>query len=152
MTNGQNIEYEVPKATSLYNKYLKVKRSNSPVEIIDFNKQFSIVLPTKEKFRDTVINQTYYELLRIFSNELDKENTLLIAEGFSFSDEHILQLTKRALKNPTLLLVVFCYSSEDHIKNELKFKDFDNVLTIFSENKKISFTEFTKFMRQIIPL
>jgi len=36
-----------------------------------------IVNPAKTKFEDTLLNQYYYDLLRIYSNELEKENSVL---------------------------------------------------------------------------
>ena len=72
--------------------------------------KLAIVNPTKEKFRATVLNQSYYELLRIYSNELEKENTVLFVAGFSFSDEHIRDITVRAANsNPTLKIYVLSY-------------------------------------------
>ena len=59
---------------------------------------FYMILPKKDKFKETLLNRVYYDMLRIYANELDKENTLLITNGFSFDDEHILDITKRALK------------------------------------------------------
>ena len=68
--------------------------------------------PTKDKFRDTLINQTYYELLRLFANELEKENTVLFAMGFSFADEHIREIVLRsANSNPTLIVNIFAHST-----------------------------------------
>jgi hypothetical protein len=70
-----------------------------------------IVNPTKDKFRHTILNYTYYELLRIFSNELEKDNTVLFVMGFSFADEHIREIVLRAANsNPTLLVYVIAYS------------------------------------------
>jgi len=80
---------------------------------IDSYEALLIVNPTKDKFRQTVLNENYYELLRIFSNELERENTVLFAMGFSFADEHIRSLTIRAANsNPTLLVCVFAYNSD----------------------------------------
>ena len=59
------------------------------------------------------MDSTYYELLRIYNNELDREGTLLVSFGFSFGDSHILGITKRALKNPTLKLVAFAFNDTD---------------------------------------
>jgi hypothetical protein len=71
-----------------------------------------IVNPTKEKFKHSLLNQTYYELLRIYSNELEKENTVLFVMGFSFADEHIREITLRvANSNPTLIVYVVAHSS-----------------------------------------
>jgi SIR2-like domain len=73
--------------------------------------KLAIVNPNKEKFKTTLLNHTYYELLRIYSNELEKENTVLFVAGFSFADEHILEVTIRAANsNPTLIIYIFAYS------------------------------------------
>jgi hypothetical protein len=78
--------------------------------------QLLIVNPTKDKFKSTLLNQTYYELLRIYSNELERENTVLFVMGFSFADEHIRELTLRvANSNPTLAVYVFAHSGQGRV-------------------------------------
>ncbi|GAB2506797.1 SIR2 family protein [Microbacterium petrolearium] len=73
--------------------------------------ELSIVNPEKTKFATTVLNKTYYELIRRLANELEKENSALLVHGFSFRDEHLLDLVLRAARaNPTLQVIVFCYS------------------------------------------
>lgn len=72
-----------------------------------------IVSPTKRKFQETVFQKQYYQLLREFENELQKDNTVLICFGFSFKDEHILDLLKRSISNPSLQIFVVPYSKED---------------------------------------
>ena len=85
-------------------------------EVKDFVKAYSrlqIVNPEKTKFASTVLNKTYYELLRRFANELEKENSALFVHGFSFRDEHLLDLvTRAAATNPTLQVIVFCYDRD----------------------------------------
>lgn len=74
--------------------------------------ELAIVNPSKTKFRQTVLNQNYYDLLRIFSNELEKENSALFVLGFSCRDEHIRELMVRAARtNPTLQIVIFAYNA-----------------------------------------
>lgn len=71
----------------------------------------SIVNPEKTKFSTTVLNKTYYELIRRLANELEKENSALFVHGFSFRDEHLRDIILRAARtNPTLQVIVFCYS------------------------------------------
>nr|WP_306422580.1 SIR2 family protein [Paenarthrobacter aurescens] len=73
-------------------------------------KDLQIVNPEKTKFASTVLNKTYYELIRRFANELEKENSVLLTHGFSFRDEHLLDLVLRtASTNPTLQVIIFCY-------------------------------------------
>ena len=77
-------------------------------------RELSIVNPDKEKFATTVLNETYYELIRRLANELEKENTALLVHGFSFRDEHLCDLVVRAARtNPTLQVIVFCYTRAD---------------------------------------
>ena len=81
-----------------------------------------IVNPTKDKFRHTLLNQTYYELLRLYSNELEKENSVLFVMGFSFADEHIREITLRAANsNPTLMVYIIAYSSKAKTEIEERF-------------------------------
>lgn len=76
--------------------------------------KLGIVNPDKQKFATTVLNETYYELIRRFANELEKENSVLFVHGFSFRDEHLRDVVVRAARtNPTLQVIVFCYSRGD---------------------------------------
>ena len=76
--------------------------------------KFIMVNPTKHKFQETVMDMHFYELMRLYSNSLEKENSILFVIGFSFADEHIAKLTMRAAdSNPTLQIVVFAYSDSE---------------------------------------
>lgn len=90
--------------------------SSNPSDIANFSTSYDklgIVNPDKRKFATTVLNETYYELIRRFANELEKENSVLFVHGFSFRDEHLRELVMRAARtNPTLQVVIFCYSRE----------------------------------------
>lgn len=87
-----------------------------------YEKLLIIVNPTKEKFHHTLMNETYYELLRLYSNELEKENTILFVMGFSFADEHIRNITLRAANsNPTLVVHIISYTSEARDQIQAKF-------------------------------
>lgn len=91
----------------------------------DFLKHYKsliIVNPTKHKFEETVMDFHFYELMRMYANALEKENTLLFTAGFSFADEHIASITKRAADvNPTLQIIVFAFSDaeEESFMNKL---------------------------------
>lgn len=94
--------------------YTKGKELNQNIEkFIEEYEKLSIINPTKEKFKETILNRNHYELLRIYSTELERENTVLFVMGFSFSDEHIRELTVRvANSNPTLKIYVFAYNKK----------------------------------------
>jgi len=89
-------------------------------EFLEMYSKLAIVNPTKEKFQETILNLNHYEMLRIFSNELEKENSLLIILGFSLADEHIREIILRsANSNPTLTILVYCYDETAKIEIDL---------------------------------
>lgn len=99
----------------------------------------ALILPRKEKFKETLLKNVYYDLLRTYSNELDKEATLLIVFGFSFADEHLETLTKKALRNSTLKLIIFAFN-EYSIENFLeKFRDYSNVEIVYRPGGNVDF-------------
>jgi len=121
-------------------------------QVREFVDSYAVVLPQTAKFRTTLMDSTYYELLRIYNNELDRENTLLISLGFSFGDEHILNITKRALKNPTLKLIAFAFNSADRAAFAAKFDGYNNVDVIApDEDATIDFPAFNAFFRSCLP-
>lgn len=78
--------------------------------INDYSK-IVMINPTKQKFRETVMDMPFYELMRLYSNSLERENSVLFVAGFSFADEHLAKLTLRAANNnPTLNIVIFAYN------------------------------------------
>ena len=93
--------------------------------------KIAMVNPNKSKFSLTVTDSHFYEMMRMYSNSLEKENSLLFAMGFSFADEHILNITCRtARSNPTLNIIIFAY--QDSVKDGFssKFEGFPNVFII----------------------
>lgn len=119
--------------------------------IKDYTNTILIVNPTKEKFSDTLLNKNYYELLRIFSNELEKENSLLVVNGFSFRDEHILDLVKRSMINPSLKVLVFCYEENSITEYQMLFEQpkNNNITYVALENEKLSLDYFNQVLSEI---
>jgi len=113
---------------------------------------YEVVLPQTKKFHTTLMDDTYYELLRIYNNELDREGTLLVSFGFSFGDRHILGITKRALKNPTLRLVAFAFNDADRETYLKRFDGCNNVDIIAPGTlTNIDFDKFNEVLRSILP-
>ncbi len=106
-------------------------------------KTIPVVNPTKWKFHETVFEEHYYQMLREMSYELEKPNTVFISFGFSFADEHILNLVKRSLSNPQLRLFICCFNELEKNVMEEKFSGYDNVQYITNE-KELNFTTFNK--------
>jgi SIR2-like domain len=72
-------------------------------------KKLMIINPEKSKFKNTVMDEYYYSMLRLLSYELERDQTILIVFGFSFADEHIRNLIKRSIHNPYLRIYIFAY-------------------------------------------
>ncbi|WP_232338680.1 SIR2 family protein [Gallaecimonas pentaromativorans] len=107
-------------------------------------KTLPIVNPTKWKFHETVFEEHYYQMLRMLSYELERPNSILISFGFSFADEHILNLIKRSLSNPRLQVYVCCFNKDEYQAMEQKFGYFKNVNLIALDNAVLDFTAFNK--------
>jgi hypothetical protein len=127
------------------------KLSNASMEdFLSAYEEMLIVNPTKEKFKLTLLNQTYYELLRLFSNELEKEGTILFVVGFSMADEHIRQIVFRgANSNPTLGVKIFAHTSgakkaiEETINREnMKFDNVEIISPKVEEKDGVSVDAF----------
>ncbi|WP_298938398.1 SIR2 family protein [uncultured Ruegeria sp.] len=108
-------------------------------------KTLPIVNPTKWKFHETVFEEHYYQMLRLLSYELEKPDTVFVAFGFSFADEHILNLVKRSLSNPSLFMYICCFDDAEKASMEQKFLGFANVELIRVEG----FLNFTAFNDEV---
>lgn len=100
----------------------------------EYKDSFCIINPTKKKFEETVLGLTYYELLRLYANELDRNNSLLFSFGFSFEDEHIREITLRALENPQLILLISCHNDNSLQRYQEMFSEYSNVWYLSCEN------------------
>ena len=117
-------------------------------EVKKYLDSFYLVLPEYHKFRSAVIDRNYYELLRIYANELQRENCLLLVFGFSFADEHILEITLRALKNVSLKIVILSYDRRSACAFGRKFDGFPNVEIVAPcGDNKIGFDVFGDLLR-----
>lgn len=96
-------------------------------EFMSAFKSLIIVNPTKKKFNETVFQQHYYQMLRILSQELERKQTVLIVFGFSFNDEHILDIIRRSAFNNELMIYIIAYSQD--VKDEIKekFSEYNNI-------------------------
>lgn len=127
-----------------------LRGGKTDLKIRTFIDRYAVVLPQTTKFRTILMDRTYYELLRIYANELDKENVLLISFGFSFSDEHIYEITRRSLKNPTLKLIVFVFDHENEF--EERFDGYNNVhIIVPQEDQEIDFDKFNQTLHDSLP-
>jgi len=117
-------------------------------EFLEQYKKILVVNPEESKHLESVLNLYYYELLRMYSSELEKENATLFIVGFSMDDKHIKEITLRAAKaNPTLRIFVCCSKgSKEKIQSKLDVLQHPNIqiLTPVSETEKFTLDCFTK--------
>lgn len=127
------------------NEFLNLNQNDIDY-LSDFREKYNrlaIVSPTKEKFSETLFQQHYYQSLRLLSYELEKPQTVLICFGFSFQDEHILEIIKRSLSNPILKVFVFCYNKDSRALINETIND-SRITYIYPKNDehKLSFETF----------
>ena len=103
------------------------------------------VNPTGVEAGETFTYNHFFDILRIFQNELDKEQSILLIAGFSFQDKHICKMIIRALKNMELKVYAFAYNDGDydHYLRNLGIKEKDNFVIITPECL-INYPDLTK--------
>lgn len=111
-----------------------------------------IVNPTKWKFHQTVYEEHYYQMLRLLSYELERPNAVLVTYGFSFADEHILNLVKRSLSNPSLQVFVCCYSQRTFERLHAHFGQYANVKCLMLDGLLMDFTAFNSCVLTLHPV
>lgn len=123
-----------------YEDELRSKKNNHTIFLEHYNK-LVMINPTKEKFSTTTKDLTFYELLRMYSNHLERENSVLFVIGFSFGDEHIREITKRvSVSNPTLLIVIFAFDQAAKESICKLLPERSNIVIICNEVDKQEFT------------
>jgi hypothetical protein len=123
-----------------------------PAKVTAFLKQHFLILPNLRKFHTTLLERIYYDLLRLFSRALDQQNVVLFTFGFSFADEHILDLTRRALRNPTSHLVIFAHDQKSATDYQTKFSQQRNVTVISPDPASVlDFPRLNKILSSVLP-
>ncbi len=118
----------------------------------DFSTEYSkiaVINPNAEKHFETVLDTNYASMLRKFTLELEKENSVLIVVGFSLADKHIKNLLYGVMKsNPTLIVIYFSYSQYDEALDNLEEKKNSN-LYIISPEDNFSFEKSNKYLTEV---
>jgi hypothetical protein len=118
-------------------------------EFIDGYNQIAVINPNAEKHFETVLDTNYASMLRKFTLELEKENSVLIIVGFSLEDKHIKNLLYGVMKsNPTLVVVYFSYSKYNETLDKLEESKNPN-LYIISPDASFSFERSTSYLSEI---
>lgn len=112
-------------------------------------KKIAVINPNVEKHFETVLGTNYASVLRKFTLELEKENSVLMLIGLSLEDKHIKNLLYGVMKsNPTLIVVYFSYSQYDETVD--KFEESKNPnLYIISPEDKFTFEKGVDYLSEI---
>lgn len=149
-----NYNYELP-SLNLIKPHGSVnwrQRGEHIVISSDICEEPFVVTPTGTESRDTFLINYFYEMLRVFQLELEKEQSVLIVIGFSFQDSHIAKMVRRAIQNPELRVYIFAYSNNaiDSIRKNLGISEMDPRLIIWGpddfESKPLTLKEVTKIL------
>jgi hypothetical protein len=111
-------------------------------KFLDCYKKILVVNPQESKHLESVLNLFYYELLRMYSSEMEKENSMLFTIGFSMDDKHIKEITLRAAKaNPTLRIFVCCSkSSKNNMESKMEVIQHPNICILTPDDDTVKFT------------
>lgn len=132
----------------LYNNIIHTDVSNHECIKSILNK-IGMVKPSHHKHKDTVLNRTYFNLLRFFSNNLLMEHSLLISFGFSFDDSHIRKIVIDSLQeNPTLMLMAIAYNNDDVEKFKKYFMGY-NIIILKTQTDQFNFSKFNELLYKI---
>ena len=130
---------------------LSAAQKANAAEVGAFLEKHFLILPNLKKFHSTLIERVYYDLLRLFSKAMDQQNVLLISFGFSFADEHLLDITRRSLRNPTSHLVIISYDQASAAAYQGKFSKQRNVTIIApSAGTTLDFDRLNKILSSIL--
>lgn len=100
----------------------------------DGYKNIAVINPNAEKHLETVLDTNYAAMLRKFTLELEKENSILVIVGFSLADKHIKELLYGVMKsNPTLVVLYFSFSKYDEGLDSLSEKENKNFYVLSPE-------------------
>ncbi len=114
-----------------------------------FSKEYekiAVINPNAEKHFETVLDTNYASLLRKFTLELEKENSVLFVLGSSLADKHIKNLLYGVMRsNPTLVVVYFSYSKYDEATDSLDESKNSN-LYVISPEADFSFDKSTDYL------
>ena len=97
-----------------------------------------------------MLDINYASILRKFTLELEKENSVLIILGFSLADKHIRDLLYGVMKsNPTLIVIYFSYSQYDTEADDWLEESTNSNLYVISPEDKFTFEKSITYLSEI---
>ena len=121
-----------------------------PIDNFNFQEQMNLMIYPCVSKKTFTLDLPYSELFRHFANSIIQPQSVLIALGYSFYDEHINDIIYQALTIPSFTLIVANYSKEgnENIEKLNQLND-SRILIIDEDNTDLS--TFTGFVKNVMP-
>ena len=121
-----------------------------PIDNFNFQEQMNLMIYPCVSKKTFTLDLPYSELFRHFANSIIQPQSVLIALGYSFYDEHINDIIYQALTIPSFTLIVANYSKEgnENIEKLNRLND-SRILIIDEDNTDLS--TFTGFVKNVMP-
>ena len=121
-----------------------------PIDNFNFQEQMNLMIYPCVSKKTFTLDLPYSELFRNFANSIIQPQSVLIALGYSFYDEHINDIIYQALTIPSFTLIVANYSKEgnENIERLNRLND-SRILIIDEDNTDLS--TFTGFVKNVMP-
>lgn len=147
-----SISWEEKGKTLCYSNGSHILDTLDSLEIEEFKKEYekiAIINPNAEKHFETLKDVNYASMLRKFTLELEKENSVLMIIGSSLADNHIRELLYGVIKtNPTLIVIYFSFSKYDTTLDKLEESKHSN-LYVISPDPNYSLDKITEYLREV---
>ena len=135
----------------LYN--LKEIQISDTLKKDDFSLDSLMIFPIQTK-KSYSLDLPYSELFRNFSKCLTESQNTLVIIGYSFLDEHINDIIRTGLYNPTLTMIIHSYDiindDSPQFLQTLKNRSIDDTRIILFEGKLVG--DFSNIVKYLIPL
>lgn len=121
-----------------------------PIDNFNFQEQMNLMVYPCVSKKTFTLDLPYSELFRHFANSIIQPQSVLIALGYSFYDEHINDIIYQALTIPSFTLIVANYSEAGNENIEKLNRLNDSRILIIDEDN-IDLSTFTGFVKNVMP-
>lgn len=127
-----------------------------PIDNFNFQEQMNLMIYPCVSKKTFTLDLPYSELFRHFANSIIQPQSVLIALGYSFYDEHINDIIYQALTIPSFTLIIANYSPDKNENIEKLKRLNDSRIIIIDEantddKANTELSTFTGFVKNVMP-
>ncbi|WP_277292172.1 SIR2 family protein [Treponema berlinense] len=127
-----------------------------PIDNFNFQEQMNLMIYPCVSKKTFTLDLPYSELFRHFANSIIQPQSVLIALGYSFYDEHINDIIYQALTIPSFTLIIANYSPDKNENIEKLKRLNDSRIIIIDEantddKTNTELSTFTGFVKNVMP-